>query len=77
MLYGFCGLSDVYYIVNVVYFDRKYLRFIWKGIFYQYICLLNGLLSVFIFFIKFLKLVYVLFRFKGYVFVVYIDDFYL
>lgn len=74
---GFVDLSDVYYIVNVVYFDRKYLRFIWKGIFYQYICLLNGLLSVFRFFIKFLKLVYVLFRFKGYVFVVYIDDFYL
>lgn len=31
---GFVDLSDVYYIVNVVYFDRKYLRFIWKGIFY-------------------------------------------
>lgn len=74
---GFVDLSDVYYIVNVVYFDRKYLRFIWKGIFYQYICLLNGLLSVFRLFIKFLKLVYGLFRFKGYVFVVYIDDFYL
>lgn len=70
-------LKDVYYMVNVYYEFRKFMRFIWKGNVMEYICLVMGLSLVLRVFIKLLKLVFVLLRLKGFIFVVYIDDVYL
>ena len=38
-------LKDAYYSVSVNHSDRKYLRFVWQGVLYQFTCLPNGLSS--------------------------------
>ena len=38
-------LKDAYYTVGVNPSHRKYLRFIWKNVLYQFTCLPNGLSS--------------------------------
>lgn len=70
-------LKGVYYIVFIYVFYQKYLKFCFDGVFYKYICLLYGLVSVLCIFIKLLKFVYVIFWSMGYFNLGYIDDFYL
>ena len=38
-------LKDAYYMVGVSPSHRKYLRFMWKDVLYQFTCLPNGLSS--------------------------------
>lgn len=40
---GSLDLSDAYYSVPIQEEDRRYLRFRWEGVLYQYTCLPNGL----------------------------------
>ena len=54
--------------------DRKYLKFIWNGIKYQFTCLSNGLSSAPRIFTKILKPVYSVLRKNGHVNLAYIDD---
>ncbi|OXU26260.1 hypothetical protein TSAR_007120 [Trichomalopsis sarcophagae] len=68
-------LEDAYFTVSVHHSSRKYLRFIFQGQLYQFVCLPFGLsVSPFIF-TKLLKPVVTLLRAKGCMIVVYLDDF--
>lgn len=73
---GSIDLTDAYYTVPVAQEHRKYLRFQWKNILYEYTCLPNGLASAPRYFTKLLKPVCSTLRSKGYLNVGYIDDFY-
>lgn len=70
-------LKDVYYLVLFVREYRKFMRFMWKGELFQYICFVMGLVCSLRKFIKFMKLVYLDFRKLGFFNVLYIDDVYL
>ena len=39
------NLKDAYYSVQISLEERKFLRFCWKGVLYQFTCLPNGLSS--------------------------------
>jgi len=72
--FGSIDLTDAYYSVRISPLDRKYLKFIWNGIKYQFTCLSNGLSSAPRVFTKILKPVYSVLRKNGHVNVAYIDD---
>lgn len=51
-------LKDAYYSVPIYSTDRKFLKFMWKGQWFQYTCLPSGLLSAPRVFTKLLKPVF-------------------
>ena len=55
-------LKDAYYSIPIAEEDRKLLMFQWKGKYYQFTCLPNGLLSAPWIFTQILKSVYALLR---------------
>ena len=70
-------LKDTHYTVSVNPSHRKYLRFIWKNVLYQFTCLPNGLSSCPRKFTKLLKPTLTELHKKGHVSSSYIDDLYL
>jgi ribonuclease HI len=69
--------SYLYYSVKINEDHRKYLRFLWKDIVYEYTSLPNGLASAPRLFTKLLKPAFAVLRTMGFLSVVYIDDSYL
>jgi len=67
-------LKSAYHSIPIANEDRKFLRFRWKGILYEYTCLPFGLCTAPRVFTKLLKPVVAYLRNKGYISVVFIDD---
>ena len=67
-------LRDAYYSVRVHEQDRKFLRFKWNGVIYQFTCMPNGLACAPRFFTKLLNPVFASLRQNGYETFQYIDD---
>ena len=67
-------LKDAYYSVPLAQTFRKYLRFTWNGILYQFTCLPNGLSSAPRVFTKLLKPMFSTLRKAGHINISYIDD---
>ena len=67
-------LRDAYYSVRVHEDDRKFLRFKWNGIIYQFTCMPNGLSCAPRFFTKLLNPVFAYLRNLGHESFQYIDD---
>ena len=67
-------MQDAYYLVPVTKEHQKYLRFSWKGILYQYVCLPFGLSSAPRIFTKILKILIARLRAMGIRLIVYLDD---
>ena len=70
-------LQDAYYSVPINEKCKKYLKFSWQGIVFQFTCLPNGLASAPRFFKKLLKPVCSTLRQMGHTNVDFIDDSYL
>ncbi|XP_067664507.1 uncharacterized protein [Haliotis asinina] len=70
-------LRDAYYSVPIAEEHRKFLRFEWQGILYEYTCLPNGLACAPRRFTKLLKPAYATLRQQGCTVVPYLDDSYL
>ena len=67
-------LKDAYYSVPIALEDRKFLKFEWKGDYYQYTCLPNGLACAPRLFTKILKAIYAHLHCVGHVSMGHIDD---
>lgn len=67
-------LKDAYYSVPIHPEHQKYLKFLWKGQLYKYVCFPNGLALCPRKFTKLLKPIFSLLRNKGHVSVGFIDD---
>ena len=67
-------LKDAYYSIPIAEEDRKLLMFQWKGKYYQFTCLPNGLSSAPRIFTKILKPVYARLRSIGHTFMGHVDD---
>ncbi len=67
-------LSDAYYTVPVSIHDQKYVKFMWEGKVFQYVCLPNGLASGPRKFNKLLKPIYATVRNMGHSAIGYFDD---
>ena len=67
-------LKDAYYSVPIALEDRKFLKFEWKGDYYQYTCLPNGLACAPRLFTKILKPIYAHLHSVGHVSMGHIDD---
>ena len=67
-------LRDAYYSVRVHEQDRKFLRFMWNGIIYQFTCMPNGLACAPRFFTKLLNPIFAYLRNLGHETFQYIDD---
>ena len=67
-------LKDAYYSIPIAEEDRKFLMLEWKGKYYQFTCLPNGLSSAPKVFTKILKPVYAHLRSNGYTCMGHIDD---
>lgn len=67
-------LKDAFYSVGINDSFRKYLKFEWQGILYEFTCLPNGLSSASRIFTKVLKPVFATLRKMGHSNVAYIDD---
>ena len=74
LLVYFPHLIEAYYSLNVDSYYRKFLRFYWSDVLYEYTCLSNGLTTAPRIFTKVLKIVFSCLRNKGHVNVAYIDD---
>ncbi|CAG2240323.1 unnamed protein product [Mytilus edulis] len=72
--FGSVDLKDAYYSVSINEKDRKYLRFYWNEVLYEYTCLPNGLTTAPRIFTKILKVVFSKLRSKGHCNTPYIDD---
>ena len=70
-------LKNAYYTVSIASSDQKYLKFIWEGQLYKFVCFPNGLACCPRMFTKLLKPVYATLRQQGYESSGYIDDSYL
>lgn len=68
-------LSDAYYLININKSDRKFLRFRFMGVLYEFTCLPFGLCSAPFVFTKIMKPVILYLRCLGFLSVVYLDDF--
>lgn len=68
-------LKDAYYLVNIDPASRKYLRFYFQNILYEFTCLPFGLCSAPLVFTKLLKPVIHVLRKEGLLSVLYLDDF--
>ena len=71
---GSIDLRHAYYSVLMHYEDRKYLRFRWNGILYQYRAMPNGLACAPRYFTKILNPVFALLRDQGHEVFQYLDD---
>ena len=71
---GSIDLTDAYYTVSIHPDHRKYLKFVWDHVLYQFNCLPNGLSCAPRVFTKLLKPIFDFLRKKGHVSVYYIDD---
>lgn len=69
-----CDLKDAYYSVNIQKTYRRFLRFFWNGVCYQFTCLPNGLAIGPRSFTKLLKCAFSHLRKRGYLNTGYIDD---
>ena len=67
-------LKYAYFSVSIAPEHRKYLRFLWRGIRYQFTCLCFGLSCAPRFFTKLLKPVVAILRGSGHNIVIYLDD---
>lgn len=67
-------VKDAYYSIPIAEEDRKFLMFEWKGKYYQYTLLPNGLSSALKIFTKIVKPVYALLRSVGHICMGHIDD---
>ena len=67
-------LKDAYYTVSVHKSDRKYLKFYWKGMLYQFVALPNGLACAPRFFTKIMSPLFAKAREEGVECFQYIDD---
>ena len=67
-------LEHAYYLVNVNDNFRKYLRFVWNNVLFQYTCLPNGLSSAPRIFTKIMKPIFAKLRSEGHLSVIYLDD---
>ena len=67
-------LRSAYYSVPIKKSFRKYLKFYWKGQFFQYTCFPNGLSNCPRYFTKLMKPVYAFLRSKGHLSTAFIDD---
>lgn len=67
-------LKDAYYLIPIDELDRKYLRFTFNGILYQFTCLPFGLCTAPYVFTKVMKPVVYYLRKMGIPLVIYIDD---
>lgn len=67
-------LKDAYFLVNIQEPDRKYLRFKYRDLIYQFSCLPFGLCTAPYVFTKLLKPVMECLRSKGILCVIYLDD---
>ena len=72
--FGSVDLKDAYYSVNIDERDRKFLRFYWNNVLYEYTCMPNGLTTAPRIFTKILKVVFSELRKRGYINIGYIDD---
>ena len=72
--FGSLNLRQAYYSLPISKQCRKFLRFIWNGIVYEYSCLPNGLSTGPRIFTKLLKPMYSSLRKLGHTNVAYIDD---
>lgn len=70
-------LKDAYYSVPIATKDQKYLKFLWQGNLYKFVCFPNGLAFCPRKFTKLLKPVYAHLRQLGHLSASYIDDSYL
>lgn len=67
-------LTDAYYLISVREADRKYLRFIFEGILFEFLVLPFGLSSAPYVFTKILKPLISILRNEGFKSVIYLDD---
>ena len=67
-------LKDAYHTIPINERHRRYLRFQWKGKFFEFTCLPFGLSSAPFVFTKLLKPFVAFFRSKGHRHLVYLDD---
>lgn len=67
-------LSDAYFTVSIDRIHRKYLKFLWKGKFFQFPCLPNGLACAPRLFTHLLNAVFAYFRQRNWSSFQYIDD---
>ena len=72
---GTVDLQDAYYAVSVAECHRKFLRFKFNGVIYEFTCLFFGLCAAPQVFTKFFKPVISLLRKSNYKSVLYLDDF--
>ena len=72
--FGSVDLKDAYYSVPIALEHRKYLRFIWKDVLYEFTCLPYGLPCAPCVFTKLMKPVFATLRSAGHLSVAYIDD---
>ena len=70
-------MKDAYYSIPIRYSDRKFLRFQWDKVLYQFTCLPNGLCCAPRKFTKILKPLLANLHTKGHISVAYLDDLYL
>lgn len=67
-------LKDAYYMINVAQLDRKFIRFQWKNILYEFTCVCFGQSTAPWLFTKLLRPVISKLRNMGFVSVIYLDD---
>ncbi|CAD6208818.1 GSCOCG00003625001-RA-CDS, partial [Cotesia congregata] len=72
---GTIDLKDAYFLIPVCEIHRKFLRFTFNGKIYEFICLPFGLCTCPLTFTKLLKPVINYLRLKGFLSIVYLDDF--
>ena len=70
-------LKDAYYSVPIIQEHQKYLKFLWQGQLYKFVCFPNGLAFCPCKFTKLLKPVTAFLRQLGYLSVSHVDDSYL
>ena len=70
-------MKHAYYSIPIRYSDRKFLRFQWDKVLYQFTCLPNGLCCAPRKFTKILKPLLANLHTKGHISVAYLDDLYL
>ena len=66
--------KDACFSVSIAPEHRKYLKFLWRGILYQFTCLCFGLSCAPRFFTKLLKPVVAILKGNGHIIVIYLDD---
>ncbi|XP_066596921.1 uncharacterized protein [Prorops nasuta] len=71
---GLIDLKDAYFLIPIHKKSRRYLRFKFEGVLYEFVCLPFGLCSAPFIFTKLMKPVVASLRERGFLSVVYLDD---